>query len=125
METASFPIEVPLELRLTLQPLGKTSAGTTLIRADGWWRAMRTPQGPATLHLRRPTPGRLEARGWGSGAEWALRSVPGLVGLLDRPEALVTDHPVVGPLQRRFPGLRLPRTGLVFEVLLPTIVAQK
>ena len=111
-------VEVPLDLRRTLRPLGGTMAD------DGWWWPARTPDGPATLHLQRDAGG-VVARSWGEGAEWMLDRVPSLLGLDDRPEELTTDHVVVGDLLRRHRGARFGATGLVFEALVSSIVAQK
>lgn len=111
-------IDYPLALRATLAPLGGH------FRPDGWWAPMRTPEGPATLHLWR-TGSAVEAAAYGPGMTWALESVPGLIGGDDHPEEFRTSHPLVGELQRRHPGLRIGRTGRVFDVLLVAIVAQK
>lgn len=85
---------------------------------------MRTPDGPATLHLRRTTEDLL-ARAFGPGREWALAAAAGLAGLLDQPEPFTTDHRLVAEWARTLRGVRLPRTGLVFESLIPAIVGQK
>jgi 3-methyladenine DNA glycosylase/8-oxoguanine DNA glycosylase len=111
-------IDFPLDLRATLQPLGGH------FRPDGWWAPMRTPQGPATLHLRRKDQS-VEAMAYGPGTEWALESTPGLVGVLDDPVSFVTEHSLVGELVRRHRGLRLGRTSRVFDALLVAIVTQK
>jgi 3-methyladenine DNA glycosylase/8-oxoguanine DNA glycosylase len=111
-------VDFPLDLRATLQPLGG------YFRPDGWWAPMRPPQGPATLHLRR-TREAIEAIAYGDGADWALASVPGLIGTNDNPESFVTDHPLIRELARHHRGLRLGRTNRVFDALLTAIVAQK
>jgi 3-methyladenine DNA glycosylase/8-oxoguanine DNA glycosylase len=111
-------IDRPLALRATLDPLGG------VFRPDGWWAPMRTPEGPATLHLRRDGDEVL-AIAYGTGADWALASVEGLIGWLDRPEDFRPDHGPVQELARRQPGLRIGRTGRVFEALLTAIVSQK
>ena len=112
------PIDVPLELKRTLAPLGGR------FDADGWWRTARTPEGPVTLHLE-GIDGGVQATAWGSGADWVLERVPRWIGLGDEPEALVTDHPVVGPLARRHRGMRFGATGLVFDALVVAVVSQK
>lgn len=117
-ERRRFAIDVPLDLATTLAPLG----GKVL--EDGWWKAMRTPVGPATLHLRRSQAG-VEAVAYGEGAGWAVASVPDLIGLHDRPEDFRTDHPLVAELHRRHPGVRIGRTNRVFEALLAAVIAQK
>lgn len=116
-----LPIGVPLDLRATLGPL---TLGWGRFAADGWWRAMRTPEGPASLRLRRVAEG-VGADAWGPGAGWALDRVPGLLGLDDTPEDFRPRHPLVGELHRRRPGARIGRTGLVWEALLTAIAGQK
>ncbi|MGI8518811.1 MAG: DNA-3-methyladenine glycosylase family protein [Acidimicrobiia bacterium] len=118
METTLVPIDFRLDLRSTLSNL------QGWFRPDGWWSPMRTPEGPATLHLRRG--GReVEAKAFGTAAGWALSSVSSLIGVHDSPGSLVTDHPLVAELHRRHPGLRMGRTGRVFEALVVAILTQK
>jgi 3-methyladenine DNA glycosylase/8-oxoguanine DNA glycosylase len=131
MATAAKPIEmeipltVPLDLRLTLLPLAHGRGDPTIRLAAGRVaRAMRTPDGPATIHLEVVGAG-LRARAWGPGAEWALASVPALVGLGDDPSALLPRHSIVRELAGRMTGLRLGRTNLVMESLVPAILEQK
>jgi 3-methyladenine DNA glycosylase/8-oxoguanine DNA glycosylase len=116
--TATFAITFPLDLRQTLAPLGGH------FRPDGWWTALRTGEGPATLHLRRQPSG-VVATGYGPGASSALELVPGLIGAADAPETFRTDHPLVAELHRRHPGWRFGQTGRVFDALLRAIVEQK
>ncbi len=59
------------------------------------------------------------------GAEWLLAAAPGLVGLDDDPSVLQPVHPIVRELARRLAGLRIGRTGAVFEAVLPAIIEQK
>jgi 3-methyladenine DNA glycosylase/8-oxoguanine DNA glycosylase len=51
--------------------------------------------------------------------------VPDLLGAGDEPAALQPHHPLIAELVRRRPGLRMTRTGNVFEALLPAIIGQK
>ncbi len=88
------------------------------------WRGSRTPDGPATLALS-PGPDRVEARAWGSGADWVLDRLPALLGDADDWTGFEPRHPVLVEAQRRHPHLRLGRTGLVFEALMPSIIEQK
>ncbi|HEX7472957.1 MAG TPA: hypothetical protein VF323_07725 [Candidatus Limnocylindrales bacterium] len=124
----TFPLTGPLDLRGTLAPLWRGRGDPTMrIGADGVWRATRTPEGPATIHLAIGG-GTLRARAWGDGAGWALDHAPAMAGLLDDPtglDALATDHPLIRELARRRPGLRFPRTLAVMEALVPAIVEQK
>ncbi len=88
------------------------------------WRASRTPGGVGTLRIAlRGAAVRAEA--WGPGAEWLLERVPALLGALDDPSAFVPRHRVVALARHRRPGLRLTRTGLVMESLIPSVLEQK
>jgi len=118
VELGSIEVDRPLDLRRTLALLGG------YFRPDGWWRPLRTPEGPATVHIRR-SGSVVESRVFGPGASSGLALVPGFIGADDDPALFVTDHPLVAPLARQHPGWRLARTGLVFEALLSAIVAQK
>jgi len=94
------------------------------IGPDGIWRASRTPDGPATTWLG-ATGTSVTARAWGPGAEWALGALPSLVGAADVADDFEPRDPVVAGLHRRFPGLRIGRSGAVVEALVPTILEQK
>jgi 3-methyladenine DNA glycosylase/8-oxoguanine DNA glycosylase len=54
-----------------------------------------------------------------------IERAPALVGFDDQPEAFQPTNRLLADLHRHHPGLRLGRTGLVFEALLPTILEQK
>ncbi|MGW5635996.1 DNA-3-methyladenine glycosylase family protein [Streptomyces sp. NPDC003832] len=122
----SWVPEGPLELGLVLGPLRRGPGDPTFrTTPDGSvWRACRTPLGPGTLRvaLRGTT---VWAEAWGPGAEWLLDGVPRLLGAEDDPEAFVPRHRVVALARHRRPGLRLTRTGLVLESLIPSILEQK
>ncbi|WP_318210113.1 MULTISPECIES: DNA-3-methyladenine glycosylase 2 family protein [unclassified Streptomyces] len=115
-----------LDLGLTLGPLRRGPADPTFrVTPDGSiWRASRTPDGPGTIRLSvRDGAGAAEA--WGAGAAWLLHNAPALLGAEDDPAAFVPRHKLVLATHRRRPGLRLTRTGLVLESLIPTILEQK
>jgi len=115
----------PLDLLLTLAPVAHGYGDPTIrLGRDAVWRATRTPRGPATLRLA-GAGGGVEASAWGPGAETAVEGAAALVGLEDDPSAFVPHHPLLADLARRFAGVRLPRTGRVFEALLPAITEQK
>ncbi|MFD7136885.1 DNA-3-methyladenine glycosylase family protein [Streptomyces sp. NPDC059894] len=118
----------PLDLGLVLGPLGR-GPGDPTFRAmpDGSvWRASRTPAGPGTLRLTAaPGDGAVRGEAWGPGAEWLLEQLPELLGASDDPAAFVPRHRVVATARHRRPGLRLTRTGLVLESLIPSVLEQK
>ncbi len=90
------------------------------------WRGLRTPVGPATLAIEsRPATGEVQAEAWGPGADWALASVPGLLGAEDDVSGFDPRHPVLVEAWRRHGDWRLGRTGLVLEALVPAIIEQK
>ncbi|MCX3063921.1 DNA-3-methyladenine glycosylase 2 family protein [Streptomyces sp. GXMU-J5] len=118
---------------LTLGALRRGPADPTFrATPDGaLWRASRTPEGPATLRVTpieqdaRGDVGRVRADAWGPGADWFLDQVPALVGDLDDPAPFEPRHRLVAHTARRRSGLRLTRTGLVLESLIPSILEQK
>lgn len=95
------------------------------------WRATRTPRGPATLRLttsvrdRADAGPRVRAQAWGPGAQWALDRLPSMLGADDDPSGFTPHHRLVREAHRRHPGLRLARTGLVLESLIPAVLEQK
>ena len=116
----------PVDLALTLRPLRRGYYDPTF-RADssGIWRTLRTPHGPATLHLTRTGSG-VSATAWGPGAEWAIAGVPELLGAGDDWSSLdVSGTAFLADSLRRNPGLRLLRTRQVFEMMLVAILEQK
>ena len=111
----------------TLGPLRRGS-GDPAHRVDAAGRfswACRTPAGDGTLSLAGRGP-QVSARAWGAGAEWLLDRLPTLLGASDDWSALdVSSVPVLDRTRRARPGLRLPSTGLVLDVLVPAILEQK
>ncbi|MDX3802425.1 DNA-3-methyladenine glycosylase 2 family protein [Streptomyces sp. AK04-3B] len=118
--------EGPLDLGLVLGPL-RRGPGDPTFRAtpDGCvWRASLTPAGPGTLRVAAHD-GTVRAEAWGPGAEWLLEQLPETLGAADAPEAFEPRHRVVATARHRRPGLRLTRTGLVLESLIPSVLEQK
>ena len=123
----SIDLDEPVDLRRTLRPLCRGRGDpTSRIAADGFWRATRTPEGPATLHVSAgDSPTSLSAEAWGPGAGWAIGTAPALVGALDDVSGFAPEHPLLVRLRRDFRGLRICRTASVMEALVPTILEQK
>jgi len=122
----SLILDAPLDLVRTLAIHLRGNGDPTMRIANGHViRAMRTADGPATVDLV-VRGDRLDAEGWGPGAERALKVVPALVGLDDDRAGFVPGHHrIVADLDRRNQGIRLGRTGAVLESLLPAILEQK
>lgn len=90
------------------------------------WRGLRTPEGTATLRLTsRPYDGEVRASGWGPGADWVLEQLPAMLGAEDDPAGFEPRHPAIFDAHRRNPHLRVGRTGLVMEALVPAVIEQK
>lgn len=116
----------PYDLGLVLGPL-RRGPGDPTFRAlpnGSIWRTARTPDGPGTLRVV-ARGGAVEAEAWGAGAGWILEQLPELLGVADDPDAFVPRHRLLVMAQRRRPGLRLCRTGLVLESLIPSVLEQK
>ena len=112
----------PLDLALTLAHTGH--GGSLRLHGLEAWRATRTPEGPATVHLTQSN-GALEVEAWGPGAGWAAAAAQALCGEEDDATGFRPRHPLLAEVHRRNPGLRLPKTRAVFEALVPAVLAQK
>lgn len=119
---ARFELTRPLELALTLAPIG--SSGALRVADRDAWYATRTPLGAVSLHLRHDGQA-LEAEAWGPGASWMIAHVPALVGDGDDNTEFRPTHRLVADLHRRHRGLRMPRTQAVFEAVLPAVLQQQ
>ncbi|MPZ63012.1 MAG: DNA-3-methyladenine glycosylase 2 family protein [Propionibacteriales bacterium] len=92
----------------------------------GIWRAIRTPEGAATVHLTSlPADGEIHVSAWGEGAEWAADRLPAMLGAEDDPSGFEPRHAWIAEAWERHRGLRVPRTGLVFESALAAVIEQK
>jgi hypothetical protein len=124
LETVVRP-SLPVDLRLTLRGLRHGARDPAVSPApDGWWRATRTPEGPATVRFASHGD-RIGVTAWGPGAAWAIEAAPDALGSRDGVEGFDPPHGLVRDLHRRMAGLRIPRTKQVFEAIVPTIVEQK
>ncbi|QLE72333.1 DNA-3-methyladenine glycosylase 2 family protein [Streptomyces rectiverticillatus] len=126
MTTRTWTPPGPYDLGRTLGVLARGPGDPAFRRGpDGSvWRATRTPEGPGTLHVSEEG-GSIRAEAWGPGADWLLETLPALLGAEDDPAAFTPRHRLVHEAHRRNPGLRLARTGLVLESLIPSVLEQK
>jgi 3-methyladenine DNA glycosylase/8-oxoguanine DNA glycosylase len=116
----------PIDLAATLFPLRRGYRDpTTRIRGREAVRAVRTPEGPAVVHVVSTSSTTIEAEAWGPGATRALEAAPGLVGALDDDAGFAPVHPVVADAWRRRRGVRLTRSGELVQALIPAILEQK
>jgi 3-methyladenine DNA glycosylase/8-oxoguanine DNA glycosylase len=123
VETVVAP-RLPVDLRLTLGPLRRGTGDPTIrVEAGAWWRATRTPQGPASARYA-VEGAAVRVAAWGPGAEWCAAAAPELLGGRDSLDGFRPDG-LVGELHRRLPGLRIPRSRAVFEAFVPSVLEQK
>jgi 3-methyladenine DNA glycosylase/8-oxoguanine DNA glycosylase len=62
---------------------------------------------------------------WGDGAQQFIEMLPAMLGADDDASDFVPRDPTVAAAHRRVPHLRLGRTGLVLEALIPAIIEQR
>jgi len=129
---APFPLDVSLTLSVHRRGGGDPAYRTDASGAV--WRTSLTPDGPGTLRVRsRRAAGHgpvvtgpvVTGEAWGPGASWLLDSLPAQLGGHDDRAGFTACHPVVGELALRYEGLRIGRSGRVFEALVPAVLEQK
>lgn len=91
---------------------------TIVISATDFWRAVRTPDGPGTLHLS-VTGQAVSAEAFGPGAGWLLATVDQLIGRHDDVPPIQAHHPAVAKALHRH-GTSVMS---VSRVILPTLIA--
>jgi 3-methyladenine DNA glycosylase/8-oxoguanine DNA glycosylase len=125
MATRTISLTEPIDLASTLFPLVRGHGDPTM-RVDGAEaiRALRTPDGPATVRVR-GLADRIDCEAWGSGAARALDDAPAFVGALDDWSTFRAHDDVVARLRHRYPGLRLTASRAVAATLIAAICEQK
>jgi len=121
-----FPLEVPITLSVHWRGSGDPAYRVDAVGAV--WRTSLTPDGPGTLRVgSRPVDGGtcVTGQAWGPGAGWLLDSVPAQLGFHDDRSGFTARHPKVAELVLRYEGMRVGRSGLVFEALVPAVLEQK
>ena len=118
--------EGPLDLVATLGPLYRGPRDPTMrLASRSVARAAQTPDGPGAIVVDLDS-GRARVRAWGPGAGWLVGHAAAFIGLDDDPTGFDPGlHPVVAALARRRPGVRLGRTGTVWDSLLEAVLEQK
>lgn len=122
--TVAFP--TPVDAGRTWSVLQRGGGDPTFRRVGStMWRTSRMDTGPATVSVVQLDSRTVEADAWGPGAEEMLATLPRALGAEDDPAEFVPAHPAVADAHRRFPGLRIPRTGRVLEALLAAVIEQR
>lgn len=125
MPVRTFTTPLPVDLAATWRPLvGGRGDPTIRLGQTAAARAFHTPDGPTSLRLDQHGTS-FTATAWGPGAGWALDHAAASVGADDDLDGFIAADAVVARMHRRRSGLRVIRTGLVGDVLVPTILAQK
>ncbi|MFC7446844.1 DNA-3-methyladenine glycosylase family protein [Rhodococcus daqingensis] len=117
----------PLALAATLAPLSRGPYDPChRTTADGAiWRTASMPTGAVTYRLTQTGATAVSCRAWGPGSGEFETTLADLLGEGDDTAGFAPEHPKVAEAHRRFPGLRIPRTGRVFEALVPAILEQR
>ena len=117
----------PTDLLQTIGALRRGGGDPTYHRDErgAVWRTTRTDEGVATLRYTQPASDELRCEGWGPGARAGVAAAPELLGERDDPGGFEPGIRLLDDAHRRNPGLRIPRTGRVFEALAPAILEQK
>ncbi len=89
------------------------------------WRTSLLPTGPATARITRAAPNAAHCVAWGGGAQQFVEMLPALLGAEDDASDFVPHDPIVAAAHQRVPHLRLGRTGLLLEALIPAIIEQR
>ncbi|OBG45996.1 3-methyladenine DNA glycosylase [Mycobacterium alsense] len=89
------------------------------------WRTSLLPTGPVTARISRAAPNAARCVAWGGGALEFIEMLPAVLGAEDDASGFVPRDPTVAAAHRRVPHLRLGRTGLVLEALIPAIIEQR
>lgn len=116
-----------IDLAATLAPL-RRGVGDPCHRVtdDGaLWRAAGMRSGPVTYRLVQAGCSAVTARAWGPGADEFLDQLPVMLCLDEDVAGFAPEHPTLAEAHRRFPGLRMLRTQLVFEALVPAVLEQR
>ncbi len=123
--TVAFPGAV--SFGHTLAPL-RRGLGDPCFRLPGdgtIWRTSLLPTGPVAARISRVAADAAHCVAWGGGAQEFVEMLPAMLGLEDDASDFVPRDPTVAAAHRRVPHLRLGRTGLVLEALIPAVIEQR
>lgn len=117
----------PASPAATLSPLRRGPGDPTFqLGADqSIWRTCLLATGPVTAHFTRTAPDAVRVRIWGEGSEEFADGLPALLGVHDDTSGFAPTHPTVVAAWKKAAHLRLGRTGLVLEALIPAALEQR
>jgi endonuclease III len=115
----------PIDLAKTLGPMQRGRGDPTMRSGHGFVeRASRTPEGASSVRFVE-TAGGIDVEAWGPGAAWVLDRAAAWCGAEDDDAGFDPPPGLVREIWRLNRGLRIPRTGLLTERLIPVILEQK
>ncbi|TXL63071.1 DNA-3-methyladenine glycosylase family protein [Aeromicrobium terrae] len=124
--TRTVRLDVPIDVGLTWSALRHGRGDPTYRHVAGSiWRTSRMATGPVTVQVTQEADRVVRAEAWGAGADELLDGLPAALGTKDDVTGFSTAHPAIADAVRRFPGLRIPRTGRVMESLIPAVLEQR
>lgn len=122
-ERRTFVLDAALDLEATtlVGDFGRSHPCVRRLGAGELARAVDTPEGPATLHVR-VGGGRVEVQAWGPGRAALLARVPDHLGLDDRVPLLGGR---LAALEARHPGVRASRALDIVELVEAQVIRQR
>ena len=122
--TVTFPS--PVDAGRTWSVLRRGAGDPTFQRVGAsMWRTSRMETGPVTVSVIQVDSRTVDAEAWGPGAEEMLATLPRALGADDDSSGFALAHPAIADAHRRFPGLRVPRTGRLLEALIAAVIEQR
>lgn len=121
-----FPLDVAATL--SVRRHGPYDPAYRAVEGTAWW-AFRWSGSPVTARFAtRPADGEVVVTAWTTDADVAdavLDEAPAYLGAGDDLGDFRPRHPLVEHALRRLPGLRIGRSGQVFDTLVPIVLEQK
>lgn len=119
--------DLPIDLRTSLRILrrGGGDPCTRLPRDHSIWRVTRFATGACTFRLSQRDLHDVTCHAWGLGADELVERLPDLLGARDDLTGFDPEHELLVDSHKRNPGLRIIRTGQVFEALVPAVLEQR
>ncbi|MEV0671588.1 DNA-3-methyladenine glycosylase 2 family protein [Mycobacterium sp. NPDC050441] len=127
MPSTSVTFDGPASPGLTLAPWRRGGGDPcNRIGADGAiWRTSAMPSGAVTARITKSARDTVSCEAWGSGSAEFLDGFGALVGADDDAGGFDPVEPTIAEAHRRVPHLRLGRSGLVLEALVPAVLEQR
>jgi 3-methyladenine DNA glycosylase/8-oxoguanine DNA glycosylase len=102
----------------------KSARGSMVRDGSSVTWASLSPEGPVTVRFDHSA-GSITAEAWGAGGQWALDRAPAIAGCEDDLTGFDPASGLVRDLHKRFSGLRLGATGIVWDTLAQAVLGQR